>query len=63
MSVSYFTVLIDSRPTQFEKSRVISIEPCGVGTEILIEASHVDEEPIVYFTSESYENVIKSYLK
>ncbi len=63
MPSDYFIVLIDNRPTRFEKNRIISIDPHELGTKILLEASHVDEEPIQYFTSESYENVIKSYLK
>ena len=62
MPSSFFTVLIDNRPTRFEKQRVMAIEPYDFGTKITIEASHEEEEPIVYFTNEPYDDVYKSYL-
>ena len=58
----FFTVLIDDKPTRFEKRRIMVVEPYEFGTKITMEASHEDEEPIVYFTSESHEMVMKSYL-
>ncbi len=62
MSNSFFTILIDNHPTRFEKKRVIAIEPYDFGTKIIIEASHEDEEPIIYFTNEVYDEVYRSYL-
>ena len=62
MSSTFFTILIDNKPTRFEKQRVISIEPYEFGTKVIIEASHSEEEPIVYFTKEAYDEVYKSYL-
>ncbi|WP_256010584.1 hypothetical protein [Desertivirga xinjiangensis] len=61
MSGDFFTVLIDNKPTRFEKKRVVAIEPYEFGAKITIEASHTEEEPILYFTSESYEEVVRSY--
>ena len=58
----FFTVLIDDQPTRFEKRRVIAVEPYEFGTKIILEASHTEEEPIIYFTPETHENVMKSYL-
>ena len=58
----FFTVLIDDKPTTFEKRRIIAVEPYEFGTKIIIEASHTEEEPIIYFTSEPHESVMKSYL-
>ena len=63
MSRQFFTVLIDNQPTVFDRSRIIAIEPYDFGTRITMEASHTEEEPIVYFTSETYENVMRSYLQ
>ncbi|PWG82087.1 hypothetical protein [Pararcticibacter amylolyticus] len=62
MASDFFLVLIDGEPTRFEKARIIEIEPYPGGTKIIIEASHTEEEPLVYFTSEQYDNVMKSYL-
>ena len=62
MSSNFFTVLIDNKPTSLEKKRVIAIESYNLGTRITIEASHEEEEPIIYFTSVSYEDVMRSYL-
>ncbi|WP_207533093.1 hypothetical protein [Desertivirga arenae] len=62
MTSNFFTVLIDDKPTRFEKQRVIAIEPYEFGTKIIIEASHTEEEPIIYFTKEQYDDVYKSYL-
>lgn len=62
MAVNFFTVLIDNIPTRFEKKRVLAIEPYEFGTKILLEASHPSEEPFIYLTSESYEDVMKAYL-
>ncbi|HEY0054897.1 MAG TPA: hypothetical protein VGB63_06035 [Pedobacter sp.] len=58
---NFFTVLIDDRPTRFEKNRIIALEPYEFGTKIIMEASHLEEEPIIYFTNEPHELVIKSY--
>jgi hypothetical protein len=58
----FFTVLIDNKPTRFEKRRILSVEPYEFGTKIIMEASHTEEEPIIYFTSEAHELVMKSYL-
>jgi hypothetical protein len=55
-------VLIDGKPTRFEKRRIIAVEPYEFGTKIIMEASHTEEEPIIYFTPESHELVMKSYL-
>ena len=54
--------MIDGRLTNFEKKRIISIEPYENGTKIIMEASHLSEEPIIYFTPEDYENVMQAYL-
>lgn len=62
MSATFFNILIDNKPTRFEKNRVIEIEPYENGTKITLEASHSEEEPIIYFTAEPYENVMQSYL-
>ncbi|MGV3706015.1 MAG: hypothetical protein ACO1NU_11625 [Arcticibacter sp.] len=63
MASNFFMVLIDDVPTRFEKSRIIEIEPSGNGgSKIIMDASHESEEPIVYFTSEGYEDVMKSFL-
>ncbi len=62
MTSTFFTVLIDNKPTRFEKQRVIAIEPYEFGTKIIFEASHTEEEPIIYFTNEPYDDVYKSYL-
>jgi hypothetical protein len=59
---AFFTVLIDDLPTNFEKQRIISIEPYDFGTKIIMHASHTEEEPIIYFTSEAHEQVMRSYL-
>ncbi len=58
---NFFTVLIDDKPTRFEKNRIIALEPYEFGTRIIMEASHLEEEPIIYFTKESHELVLKSY--
>ena len=58
----FFTVLIDDKPTRFEKKRIIAVEPYEFGTKIIMEASHTEEEPIIYFTSEAHDLVMKSYL-
>jgi len=58
----FFTVLIDDKPMRFEKGRIIAVEPYEFGTKIIMEASHTEEEPIIYFTSEAHESVMKSYL-
>lgn len=57
----FFTVMIDDKPTTFEKKRILAVEPYEFGTKIIMEASHTEEEPIVYFTSEAHELVMKSY--
>lgn len=63
MSKNFFMVLIDDVPTRFEKNRIIEIEPYGNGgSKITMDASHEAEEPIIYFTSEAYEEVMKSFL-
>lgn len=63
MSKNFFIVLIDDVPTRFEKNRIIEIEPSqNGGSKIIMEASHEAEEPIIYFTSEAYEDVMKSFL-
>ncbi|HEY0896084.1 MAG TPA: hypothetical protein VGE15_05990 [Sphingobacteriaceae bacterium] len=59
---AYFNVLIDNEVMTFEKKRVITIEPYEGGTKIFLEASHIDEEPITYFTPEEYDKVMSSYL-
>lgn len=58
---NFFTVLIDEKPMTFEKDRIMAIEPYEFGTKIIMEASHTEEEPIIYFTSEAHESVMKSY--
>ncbi len=58
---NFFTVLIDNKPETFEKRRIIALEPYEFGTKIIMEASHLEEEPIVYFTNEPHESVMKSY--
>jgi len=62
MPNSFFTILIENLPTRFEKKRVIAIEPHEFGTKIILEASHEDEEPLVYFSTELYDEVYRSYL-
>ncbi|MBC7913063.1 MAG: hypothetical protein H7Y07_02975 [Pyrinomonadaceae bacterium] len=63
MSITdFFTVLIDDIPTRFEKKRIIAVEAYEFGTKIIMEASHTEEEPIIYFTSEKHEVVMQSYL-
>lgn len=57
----FFTILIDDKPTRFEKRRILAVEPYEFGTKIIMEASHEEEEPIIYFTSEAHEMVMKSY--
>ena len=57
----FFTVLIDDQPTRFEKKRILALEPYEFGTKIIMEASHTEEEPIIYFTSEPHEVVMKSF--
>lgn len=63
MSGQFFTVLIDNEPTIFDRSRIIAIEPYEFGTRITMEASHEEEEPIIYYTAETYETVMRSYLQ
>ena len=58
----FFTVMIDDKPTRFEKRRILSVEPYEFGTKITMEASHEEEEPIIYFTTEAHELVMRSYL-
>lgn len=58
----FFYVLIDNKPTRLEKGRIMSIEPSITGAKIIMEASHSSEEPIIYYTTEEYESVMKSYL-
>ena len=62
MADNFFTLLIDDEIVSFEKGRIITIEPYEFGTKITLEASHTSEEPIIYFTSEEYAQVMKSYL-
>ena len=62
MSDNTFTLLIDDEVVNFDKSRIISIEPYEFGTKITLEASHTSEEPITYFTRTEYASVMKSYL-
>ena len=62
MSDDFFSLLIDDELVNFEKNRIISIEPYEYGTKIILEASHTAEEPITYFTAEEYAQVMKSYL-
>lgn len=63
MANSFFMVLIDDVPTRFEKARIIEIEPAdNGGSKIIMVASHEAEEPIIYFTPEPYEDVMKSFL-
>lgn len=62
MSGGFFNVMIDDRVTSFEKARIVAIEPYEYGTKIILEASHTEEEPIIYFTPENYEKVMASYL-
>lgn len=58
----FFFVIIDDKPARLEKKRIITIEPYPGGTRITMEASHLDEEPIIYFVKEEYDAVMKSYL-
>ena len=53
--------MIDNELVTFEKGRVITIEPAFNGTRIILEASHTEEEPIIYLTPESYEAVMQAY--
>ena len=63
MAYNFFSVLIDNIPTQFEKNRIIEILPQdNGGSKIIMDASHESEEPIIYFTSEAYDDVMKSFL-
>ncbi|HXI00159.1 MAG TPA: hypothetical protein VNI52_07800 [Sphingobacteriaceae bacterium] len=62
MPDGFFNVMIDDQVTTFEKVRIVAIEPYEFGTKIIIEASHTEEEPIIYFTPEEYEKVMASYL-
>lgn len=62
MTNEFFNVMIDDRVTAFEKARIVAIEPYEYGTKIILEASHTEEEPIIYFTPEDYEKVMASYL-
>ncbi|WP_374164156.1 hypothetical protein [Arcticibacter sp. MXS-1] len=62
MASDFFMILIDGKPTRFEKRRVIEIAPYPGGTKLTIEASHTEEEPLIYFTPEEYDMVMKSYL-
>lgn len=57
----FFTILINGKPTRFEKRRILAVEPYEFGTKIIMEASHEEEEPIIYFTPEAHEMVMKSY--
>lgn len=61
MSGNFFTVLIDGEIVRLEKSRVMAIEAGFNGTKIILEASHTEEEPLIYFSPEPYEEVLKSY--
>ncbi|MXV15701.1 hypothetical protein [Hufsiella ginkgonis] len=61
MPSAFFTLMIDNEIVTFEKSRIIAIEPAYQGTRIVLEASHTEEEPIIYLTPESYEDVMRSY--
>ena len=54
--------MIDGRPARFEKNRIIEILPYPGGTKIIMEASHLEEEPLVYITPEDYDLVMKAYL-
>ena len=58
---NFFSVMIDGVMTNLEKNRIIAIEPSAVGTKIIMEASHTEEEPIIYILKEEYEDVVKSY--
>lgn len=62
MSQEFFNVMIDNQVTTFEKARIVAIEPYEYGTKITLEASHTEEEPMVYFTPENYDKVMASYL-
>ncbi|WP_423149488.1 hypothetical protein [Rubrolithibacter danxiaensis] len=62
MASNFFSVLIDDELITLERNRVISIEPYENGTKILLEASHLEEEPFTYFCAESYDKVMQSYL-
>lgn len=61
MSGNFFNVLIGDELITMEKNRVIEIEPAHKGTKITLEASHLEEEPFIYFTNQAYEDVMKSY--
>lgn len=62
MPGKFFYVMLDEEITRLEKNRIISIEPYEFGTKIILEASHAAEEPLVFFSSESYDKVMTSYL-
>jgi hypothetical protein len=62
MAGNFFNVMLDDELTTFEKRRVISIEPYENGTKIILEASHLEEEPFIFFSKESYQNVMNAYL-
>lgn len=62
MTSEFFSIMIDGEPARFEKKRILEIQPYTGGTRITIEASHTSEEPLIYFTSEDYESVMRSYL-
>ncbi len=57
----YFTLLIDNELVSLERRRIIAIEPAPYGTKITLEASHTEEEPIIYLIKEAYETVMASY--
>ncbi len=62
MTSEFFSVMIDGKPARLEKKRILEIQPYTGGTKIIIEASHTSEEPLIYFTPEDYETVMRSYL-
>lgn len=62
MPGEFFSIMLYGELTTFEKKRVISIEPWGEGTRIILEASHFSEEPLVYDTPEPYDSVMQAYL-
>lgn len=62
MPGSFFSIMLSGELTTFEKKRIISIEPYGDGTRITLEASHSSEEPLVYDSSEPYDEVMRAYL-
>ncbi|RXF72236.1 hypothetical protein [Arcticibacter tournemirensis] len=62
MTSEFFSVMIDDKPVRFEKKRILEIQPYTGGTRIIMEASHTSEEPLIYFTPDEYEAVMRSYL-